>query len=204
MDVFTNNSFSFRGQGNDMTIAKLQVQPFQGGFEDFDSGESFLVGTSLEYSSERRSLLEDLLFYWRKREPEGFDMNKPTLVSLSYYPLRIIAAEWLMYSGVMFHSNKQHEYAPNFIPVALKHVALLNNDLLCLQAWARRSTATLYKLHDVIGFFQYQRTQDRDVDCCTLLIEDYEDIASFIDTYNRRLKFMIPAIISLIQILDSQ
>lgn len=109
-----------------------------------------------------------------------------------------------MYSEVMFYSRKQHEYAPNSVPAALKHVALFNTDLYCLQAWARRSMASSYKLHDVINSLKYQKSRNRDVDCCTLLIEDYEYIASTIHTYSRQLEAMVPVVTSLIQIVDSQ
>lgn len=204
VDVCINDSFWFRGPDDSVTTTKLQVRPFQDGFEGFDSGASFLDGVFPEHGLEQRSLLGDLIFYWGNEMPEGFDVKRPTLISLSYYPLKIIAAEWIMYSEVMFYSRKQHEYAPNSVPAALKHVALLNTDLSSLQTWARRSMATSHKLHDVIRFLKYQRSQDRDVDCCTLLIEDYEHIALTIDTYSRRLEAMVPVVTSMIQIVDSQ
>lgn len=109
-----------------------------------------------------------------------------------------------MYSEVMYYSRKQHEYVPNSVPAALDHVALLNTDLSCLHSWARRSMATSDKLQDVISFLKYQRSQDQDADCCTLLIEDYEYIAASIDTYSRQLEAMVPVVTSLIQIVDSQ
>lgn len=76
----------------------------------------------------------------------------------------------------MYYSRKQHEYAPNSVPAARKHVALLNTDLSSLQTWARRSMEPSHKLHDVIRFLKFQRSQDRDVDRCILLIKDYEYI----------------------------
>lgn len=187
-----------------MTTAKLQSRPFQGGFEDYDSSASFLDGYSREPSPERRSLFEDLVHCWRNKEPQSFDMNSPTLVSLSYYPLRIIATEWMMYLEAMYYSIKQHEYAPTSIPAALRQVTLLNTDLYALQAWSRRSMETSFKIQDVISFLNHQKNQDRDVDSCKLLIEDYEFIASRVESYSARFEASSPIVTSLIQIIDSQ
>lgn len=93
VDVSINDSFWYRGPGSSVITARFQIRPFQGGFEDFDSGTSFFDGVIPEHGPERRSLFEDLIFYWGNKEPEGFDVNKPTLVSLAYYPLKITAAE---------------------------------------------------------------------------------------------------------------
>lgn len=204
VDVSINDSFLIEGDLDSLTTVKLQVRPFQGGYENLDCGTSFIESGLSESGAEGRSLLEDLIFYWGNREPPGFDVNRPTLVSLSFLPLKVVAAEWMMYLEVMFHSTKQHEYPPNSVPAASRQISLLNTDLSTLQAWARRSMATSSKIHDVIRLLEHQRSQDHDIQCCTLLIEDYEYIASRVDTYSHRLEAMVPTVTSLIQIFDSQ
>lgn len=204
VDVSINDSYLIEDENGNMTTVRLQVRPFQGGYEDFACSTSMNDSKSLETTPEGHSLFENLLYHWGNREPPGFKVKRPTLVSLSYYPLRVVAAEWMMYLEVMFHSTKLHEYPPGSIPAAFKQIALLTTDGSVLQAWARRSMATSSKLHEVIRFLECQKDQDEDVDCCRLLIDDYEYIASQVDTYSRRLEAMVPTVTSLIQIFDSQ
>lgn len=149
-------------------------------------------------------MLEDLIFYWSNQRPPAFDMVHPTLFSLSYYPLRIIAAEWKVYLEVMYHSTKHYEYNPNRHPHALVQLATLTSDLSALQKWARRSMATSRKIQYVIGFLRKRSTDDRDADDRNLLMEDYEHIDSCLAAYSHRLDAMVPIITSMIQIIDSE
>ena len=129
-------------------------------------------------------------------------MTCPTLFSLSYYPLRIIAAEWMTYLELMYHSIKQYEYSPDTVLASLGHIAILTADIYTLQQWARRSIATAQKIHYVIEFLRYRMTKDEDMDSSTLLTEDYEQIASSIDAYSHRLEAMVSIATSLIQAID--
>ena len=93
-----------------------------------------------------RSLLEDINFYWSSGQPHGFDVNGPTLVSLSYYPLKVVAAEWMIYLEVLYHSTNEYEYNSSAISAPMKKLAVLYTDLYALQKWARRNMAPSHKL----------------------------------------------------------
>ena len=182
----------------------LQSQPFQGGFEDFLSQPAFTGFANSGPRLERHSLLEDLLFYWRNGQPQGLDLNGPTLISLSQYPLRIIAAEWMVYLELMYHSTKQYEFTPGTIPTALEQISTLYADLSNLQKWGRRGMATSYKLRYVIDFLEVDPDHDQDEELKTLLLKDFNYIASRVDVYSCRLSEMVPIVTSLIQIIDSR
>jgi len=182
----------------------VQSQPFQGGFEHFLPRPAFTGLVSARSKPERRSLLEDLVFYWRNGQPQGFDSNTLTLVSLSQYPLRIVAAEWMVYLQVMYHSTKQYEFTPGTISAALEQISVLYADLSDLQKWARRNMATSYKLRYVIDFLRVNTIYDQDVELKTLLLRDFNHIASTAELYSCRLNEMIPIVTSLIQIIDSR
>ena len=127
-------------------------------------------------------------------------MTSPTLFSVSSYPLRMIAAEWMAYLEVMDHSIKQYEYSPNTCPAALEQIAALNGDIYTLQQWTRRSTSSADKIRYTIRFLKYHRTEDDDA----LVTGDYEHIAFGIDTYSRRLEALVSIATSLIQAIDSR
>lgn len=204
VDVSINGSYFIEDERGNMTTVKLQVRPFQGGYEDFNSRISMNDSTLLEKAPEGHSLFEDLLYYWGNTEHPGSAVDKPTLVSLSSYPLRVVAAEWMMYLEVMFHSTKLHEYPPGSIPAAFRQIALLTTDVSILQAWARRNMTTSSKIHDVIRFLEYQKDQNKNGNDCRLLIDDYQYIAARVDMYSRRSEVIISTITSLIQMFDSQ
>lgn len=202
IDISFHHSYTLRHQDNSGT-RRVQARLFQGGFEDFLSG-TFLDNPAPESGPGRRSLLEDIRFYWSSGQPQGFDVNRPTLTSLSYYPLKIIAADWMTYLEVMYHSTKQYEYVPNANHGPMKQMEKLYADLSALQKWSRRNMATSHKLRYVIGFLKHRGKKDQDMESCIQLIEDYEHIASTIDMYNRRLEATAPIVTSQIQISDSQ
>ena len=182
----------------------LQTRLFQGGFEDFLSGSSFFDHIDPEIGPPRSSPLESLIFYWGITQPQGFDAKCPTLFSLSSYPLRMVAAEWMTYLELLYHSIKQYEYSPNNAVAALGQIAILNADIYALQQWTRRCTATAHKIHYVIDFLRCRLTEDDDKEYSALITEDYKHIASGIDTYSRRLETLVSVATSLIQAIDSR
>ena len=186
------------------TTLALQTRLFQGGFQDFLSGPSFADNIDPESGPTRSSPLESLIFYWGIEQSQGFDVNCPSLFSISHYPLRMVAAEWMTYLELMYHSIKQYEYSPNNAVAAIGQIAILNADIYALQQWIRRCVATAQKIHYVIDFLRYRLTKDDDKEYSALLIEDYKHIASSIDSYSHRLDTLMSAATSLIQAIDSR
>ena len=199
VDVSFNHTFIWSHRDN----SEIQTSPFQGGFEDFLSG-TFPNVTDPNSGPWRRSLLEDMIFYWSNGQPHGFDVNDPTLVSLSYYPLKVVAAEWMTYLEVLYHITEEYEYDPNAVSAPMEKLAVLYTDLHALQKWGRRNMASSHKLRYVIEFLKHRNNDDRDKESVTPLIEDYEHIASTIGIYGHRLEATVPIVTSLIQIIDSQ
>ena len=131
-------------------------------------------------------------------------MTCPSLFSLSYYPLKMIAAEWMTYLELMYHSIKQYEYSPSNAQPAMRQIALLNADIYALQRWSRRCMATAHKIRYIIDFLKHRVTKEEDMESSALLTEDYEHIALNIDTYSHRLEGLICISTSLIQAIDSR
>ena len=199
VDVFFNHIFIWSHRDN----SEIQTSPFQGGFEDFLFG-TFLNVIDPNSGPWRRSLLEDMIFYWSNEQPHGFDVNDSTLISLSYYPLKVVAAEWMTYLEVLYHSIEKYEYDLSAVSASIEKLAVLYIDLHALQKWGRRNMTSSHKLRYVIEFLKHRNNDDRDKEFVIQLIEDYEHIASTIGIYGHRLEVTVSIVTSLIQIIDSQ
>ena len=188
----------------DSVVLTLQTRLFQGGFEDFLSNYSFSRNDYTEDGPPRSSPLESLVLYWNIRQPNGFNVKCPSLFSLSYYPLKIIAAEWMAYLELMYHSIRLYEYFPGNVQLAMGQIDILIADISALQQWTRRCMATAHKIRYVICFLQHRVTENEDMDQSALLTEDYKHIGLSIDTYIRRLEGLVSIATSLIQAIDSR
>lgn len=179
----------------------LPSQPFQGGYEDFSERSSFFEDDA-RYP-ERQSLLEDLVYFWEKTLPPAFDSKQPSLLSLTYYPLKIVAAEWVSYVEMMSHSIKQYEYTTQ--SHFKKHGLIrLDSDLRSLEVWGRRCLRTSSKLRFALQFLRHRTGDSPELEAYALLIQDFELIADFVDKYGRRLESMVPVVTSILQIADTR
>jgi len=179
----------------------LPSQPFQGGYEDFSRRSSFLEPDS-GYPG-RVSLLEDLVYYWEKDTPPSFDQTQPSLLALSYYPLKVAAAEWVNYVAVMSHSIKQYEYSTD-APAEKHGLSRIDSDLRSLEIWGRRCLQTSDKLQSTIEFIR-QRTEGLSgLEEYSLIIRDFNHISAAVETYGHRLEIMVPVVTSVLQIADTR
>jgi hypothetical protein len=77
----------------------------------------------------RLSMLDDLIYYWTQELPKVFNPSRPCLHSLSYFPLKIAAAEWMNFSNYMRYSIENYEYSLGSISTTLTSLTDLQYDL---------------------------------------------------------------------------
>jgi hypothetical protein len=176
-------------------------QPFLGPYEDFMDPPSISQNMNHSDMPLHQGMSQDLQQYWARSNPSCFDPQDPTLQSLAYYPLRIVAAEWVKYVAVMHTSLKHYEYSSNKLPSFLHELEKLNSDLRGLQGWRRRSLLSQQKVRSVIRLLKSRDELDVDVQS---LILDYEFISNNIEDAGRRLESMLPVVTSLVQIVDAR
>ena len=116
----------------------------------------------------------------------------------------MIAAEWMTYLELMYHSIKLYEYFPGNIQLAMGQIDILIADISALQQWTRRCMATAHKIRYVIDFLKHRVTENEDMEYSALISEDYKHIGLSIDTYSRRLEGLVSIATSLIQAIDSR
>ncbi|KAL5406601.1 hypothetical protein PMIN06_001883 [Paraphaeosphaeria minitans] len=179
----------------------LPSQPFLGPYEDFFVPKPILDGFGMETSGQRGSLTDDLQYYWTRALPECFDATDPSLQALSFYPLNIVAAEWVKYVAVMHHCIKQFEYQHNHLP----ELDQFHRDLAELQAWSRRTVLSQGKVEALIRLLRSPNFNshrgDRQLDC---LSEDLELILHKMQDAGRRLENTLPIVMTSVQIADTR
>jgi Mg2+ and Co2+ transporter CorA len=149
----------------------------------------------------KNSIVDDIIDCWDQSTPECFDPSDPTIQSLAFYPLKIVAAEWVKYIAVMQDCIKMYEYHGHQLPGLEK----VSTDLRELQGWRRRSMASQQKINFIIRKLEchdvFNKQHHTSIDD---LLEDYRVIGSDIETAGRRLENMLPVLASLVQIIDAR
>ncbi|KAL4748043.1 hypothetical protein BDW72DRAFT_161486 [Aspergillus terricola var. indicus] len=199
-------------QGVTKQRSQISSRLFLNGYEDFLPPSSLPLGIKGAYWGSRlsrESLLDDLQYYWKRELPVMFDAAKPTLFALSFYPLKIIAAEWNNYMAAMSYHLKRHECAVEVFNRREMKLDKLDAELSSLQAWRRRSLASQQKLASVKHFLNLHALRSQDYhnlsgDDAQGVQDDYNYLALTLDDLSRRLKNMLPVVTSLVQISDSR
>lgn len=152
----------------------------------------------------------EVAHYFLLRPPPSFNPRHPTLESLAYYPLKIVAAEWVKYVTVMQHCIKRYEYQGDQLP----GLEQFNIDLRELQIWRRRSMVSQHKVRNIIrqlrlgmdglSYEERGKSERGRRDEMQSLVEDFEVIAANIAGAGTRLENMLPVVTSLVQIIDAR
>ncbi|KAK3322673.1 hypothetical protein B0H66DRAFT_212090 [Apodospora peruviana] len=171
-----------------------------GGFEDFVQSASPTSFTSVtsDRSWDKKSILSSLIHYFRN-QPPGFVTSEPSILSFGYYPIRIVLAEWILYTNLMSRYFKYYEYTLHDIENRLH-----DSDIIDLQRWRRRSMQSQHKLILLSEFVDYWLPQEADKQPWNLTLKDIKHVLSQLEHYNRSLEHMIPVATSMVQLLDSR
>ncbi|KAI1362825.1 hypothetical protein F5Y08DRAFT_354930 [Xylaria arbuscula] len=148
-----------------------------------------------------RSLRENLLDLLRA-SPPGFSCGQPSVLSLVYFPARLILAEWVMYTFVMDryvkHFERVFETPSGVVPT------MTSEDLKELHRWRRRSEQSIQKLDHLANFVSFWRTQEPDHPQFKSLAGDLHFAAKKIEKCDDAFKAMVPNVMAMIQIFESR
>lgn len=199
MDPPITNRY-FIETANGLKEVSQQTNLFLGGYESFVGPPAVSTEESKFIHPDRTCLMNDLVHYWLQTpNPPSFGPKNNRLSSLSYFPLKIAASEWVNYVSVMHKSVKTYEYASNGTTGFLDELNRLNDDLRALQSWRRRSMSSQQKIRSAISCMQWWNDPDLDS-----LIADYQYLSRSMDESGRRLENMLPVVTSLVQVVDSR
>jgi hypothetical protein len=135
--------------------------------------------------------------YWERSIPVGFNPTNPSIQSLAYYPLRIVAAMWVKYAAVTLECTVGHEHKDNGDPALEKFDIRLQE----LQSWRRRSMISRQKVQSVLSLLkEWMAKYPTDAVLLQPLITDYEYINANIEESGRMLERSVSVVISVVQI----
>ncbi|RTE85021.1 hypothetical protein BHE90_000509 [Fusarium euwallaceae] len=159
-----------------------QARVFSDGFEDFESPPLFssFAHEKVSRSLNETSMLDRMIYYLQMRQPPGFHVNSPSILSVGYYPVRIVLSEWSFYAHLMNRCSKYDQYSFTNKPGQLR-----DEDLVHLQQWRRRIKRGKHRLDilaEVINFKMQKQLQE----------------------YCESLEQMVTVATSMVQLLDSR
>ena len=149
-------------------------------------------------------MLEELLYYWKTARPEDFNPGNLSLRALSYYPLRIIAAEWVNYVAVMCFSLRQYDYNPSATASSAQDLDRIHAALHTLLSWPRRVLSTTTKLRRTIRFIQYHEEYESPSESWSTLQMDYEHLILEIEKHGKQLKATISLVTAYLQLAKAR
>ncbi|KAI1213574.1 uncharacterized protein F4807DRAFT_470863 [Annulohypoxylon truncatum] len=184
--------------------------PIQGGFEDFaemPKYSQFRLSAKSDSIPQKSSILQTILHYYRN-PPPNFDSANPSIMALSYYPLKIVGAEWMTYIQLMSCYVKFYEYSFR----GHEHRSA-EADIIDLQRWRRRGKQSLHKLYLVELFMDKhlcpqptkpQLNGDMKTIPYTTLREDFRYLSTQIEHYSRALEFILPVATTTMQLAEAR
>ena len=189
----------------DRRTIRLKLRQYLGNYESFAEPCPFseLRDEDLGMSDFPQGMFDDLQRYWIHEHPPYFNMEDPSIQTLAYFSLRIVAAEWVKYIAAMQQCLKQYEYNHEQLPnLSLNK---FDRDLRELQSWRRRTLMSQAKIKSALRFLtpKYGPLEKRKQGL-EHLSEDFEHIQDSIEAVGRRLESTLPVIMSFVQITDAR
>ncbi|KAH0536595.1 hypothetical protein FGG08_006553 [Glutinoglossum americanum] len=191
-----------RGQQEAQTPVLLRSEQFQGGYDAFP----FTKPSSSEgvHSPPRCSLFDDLIYCWMEELPSVFDPRAPTLLSLSYYPLKIIVAEWMNFANLMHYTVENLEYSIEDLSTSLSEFQRLESDLRRLQGWRRRVVGSSSKMDSLTHAIKSLSSEPPFLETWESLLGDIEHVIYRTNMYGQRLDALVPVLSSYVQVVESR
>ncbi|KAL9117995.1 MAG: hypothetical protein Q9187_005465 [Circinaria calcarea] len=119
-----------------------------------------------------------------------FTALTPTLQALFYYPLKIVAAEWVNYIFVLGMSLREYELSIS-----------LTGDLI---AELEKLNINFPKIRRIIRFVKNHRDSEKPSEDWDALGEDYEFIYTEVSEHGERLEAMVPLITLAAALIESR
>ncbi|CAI7628987.1 unnamed protein product [Penicillium pancosmium] len=189
-------------QFEDIGIRILQV-PRRINIEDFrelPTYSQFPACGSADSDSRCSNLREQLIGLFQETPP-NWKTEDPCILSLIYYPFKLVVAEWMLYSWLMGRYVKFYEYS--FQTAQSRGDHFEHADIPELHRWRRRSQQSLHKLRMMRYFVEYWGEMSPK-SIWHQLVLDFQHLEEQINQHARSLETLNPMNTSLVQLIDSR
>ena len=144
-------------------------------------------------------MLDSIIHYLQMRAPPSFHPDVPSILSVGYYPIRIVLAEWNFYTHLTSRCSKYYEYSIRDMASRLH-----DEDIVDLQRWRRRSKRSQQKLsilsESIASYIQYEDEKRP----WMLVLKDIDYLQAQLRDYSQSLEQMVTVATSIVQLLDSR
>ncbi|KAM0426010.1 hypothetical protein ACHAPT_008639 [Fusarium lateritium] len=130
------------------------------------------------------------------------DLSQPTVLALSYYPVRIVLGEWNLYIHLTSRYFKYYEYSINDIGNVLRKKTVI--DITDLQRWRRRSKQSQYKLALLADFIEHWLDNEANKKPWLMIGKDIQHVQRQMELFSQSLEQMITVATSMVQLVDSR
>ncbi|KAJ4003177.1 hypothetical protein NW752_011649 [Fusarium irregulare] len=175
------------------TQKSYPAQHLHGGFEDVASPHSKV--TSVHHWN-RDSMLDSLVHYLQNQKQETPNKIPIGILTLAYYPVRIVLSEWNLYMHLISRYSKHYEYSLQDITSRLH-----GEDIVDLQRWRRRLKQSRHKLTLVAEFVEQHDNGDME---WKMVLKDISYLQAQFQDYGQSLEQMVTVATTMIQLLDSR
>lgn len=166
--------------------------------DELPSYASFLL-SSCEYKCSQNTMQERITRSFRYHPP-GFERAEPTIMSLTYNPIRLAAAEWVGHTKLMFQYLKHYDFSR---PTKETEIRFNESNIYTLNKWHYLSCISLSRLKHLAGFVTYWSSSS-DEQAYVMLLKDIEDLSLQTKDLIQALEHKMQVITSMIQLLDTR
>lgn len=194
--------FTNTGQNALMCNIKIAQVPQRMGLEDFRNLPTFTAfrrDQRLQLDARSPNLREDLLGLLEV-PPPGWETGNPSIIALAYYPLRVVAPEWMLYGLIMNRFVKHYESSFNAAKARagdFEQIVMLD-----LHRWRRRSKESIHKLRTTRAFVEHWQATEQEPEAWDHLVKDLQHLETLIGDHARSLEALNPIITALVQLQD--
>lgn len=140
------------------------------------------------------------IVHYLQNNPPGFSATEPTILSIGYYPVRIVMAEWMLYSHLVSRYLKYYEYS-----IQTLHRRPHESDIMDLQRWRRRLNQSQHKLHLLSEFIRHWLPADTDGRRpWEMMLQDISYMRSQLQSYSASMERTVPVATAMVQLLDAK
>ncbi|KAF4453130.1 Zinc transport protein ZntB [Fusarium austroafricanum] len=167
------------------------------GFEDFQPAQPFSDFSSGQANQawDKASILDSLVHYFCSEQSHC----SPSILSISYYPMRVVLSEWNLYIHLTSRFSKYYEYSLRDMPARLH-----DDDIIDLQRWRRRCKQSRHKLALLFQYINYWEKHENDKESWILIQKDIDYLRRQLQEYGQSLEQMVTVATSMVQLLDSR
>ncbi|CEI38452.1 hypothetical protein FVEN_g11731 [Fusarium venenatum] len=174
-----------------------QAKALYSGFEDFQPSPpfSYFAGGQTDCGWDKTLMLDSLVHYFSTQRLLG----QPSILSLSYYPIRIVLSEWNLYTHLTSRFSKYYEYSLRNMEARLH-----DEDLVDLQRWRRRCKQSRHKLWLLSEYVSRWGEHESDTHKWISVQKDINYLREQLQDYGQSLEQMVSIATSMVQLLDSR